>query len=361
MKSPLKKWIGRIDPDGRYALYREKLVSVAPARKTPRHQKDVWAILVSVPDMLEPEPGRKSRVLRYGCTLPLLPLLVAVYNAMSGNRALASQEGVEPLGLSTSLSPRKRARRGSRGLTSHGKRIVRNGAHLLEQKVGKDQLAFATFTFPALHPDDWEAVLENWSKCLDNFKHRLSEALQRGGLPGLLVGCIEVQEKRRTRDGSPALHVHLVFQGRKRRKSWLLTPKRLRKLWKNQWEKVLKFGYDWSATENVQRVVKSAGRYLAKYLSKGFKSVNPQGSEAEMPHIPAWYVCSKALKLAIKMNTHKSYAIGEWLSESVRDDKDMFRWMDLITIQGQDGGCYAVCYFGQFREWKPKLVYPPGM
>lgn len=361
MRAPLRKWIGRIDPDGRYSLYRERLVNVAATRKTPKPPKDIWALLAVVPDMLCPNLIRERDVVKYGSRLPILPLLVDVYNALSGNRAVGDSAGSQTLGLSTSLSHRKRADRGSRGITPHGKRTVRNGATLLEKRYGKDQLAFATLTFPDLHPDDWGRVMDYWSKGLNRFLLRLSEFLKRKGLPGDYVGCVEIQERRRLRDGSPALHVHLTFQTRKKGKSWLLAPKKLRQLWKNAWTKVLKYGYDWSATENLQRVVKSVVNYLAKYLSKGCKDVSPQGLEVMPVNVPAWYACSNRLRRTIKMNTHKSYAIGEWLSESVRDDKDMFRWMDLRTVESQNGEHFVVCYFGQIKQWHPDFMFPDGM
>lgn len=355
------KWIGRIDPDGRYALHREKFVDCSDPRKTPPAPKDVWALLVFVPDMLCPHLIGRDKVSRYGCSVPTLPLVVAAYNALSGNAAARRLSGAAPLGLSMSLSQRKRRKRGEKGITAHGKRIVRNGATLLERRYGKDCMAFATLTFPSLSEEDWQIVIENWSKRFNAFLHRLSEYLKRQGLPGDYVGCVEVQEKRHMRTGEPGIHVHLTFKARHKGKAWLLTPKKLRSLWKNVWTKVLKSGYDWNATENLQRVVKSVVNYLAKYLSKGYKSVNLQGSETMKVSVPAWYACSNRLRLTIKANTHKSYAIGEWLRDAVVDDKDMFKWMNFIELEARSGIRYVACYFGQLKSWQAEFSYPEGM
>jgi hypothetical protein len=356
----LPRWIGRIDPDGRYTLYREKMFKPKFPYGRTGVCEDKWSVYVHVCGLLGADPLVESTVDSSDPTLPYLPLALRVQRAFC--QAIAAGE-IDPEGLGSSkvLSPRIRAERGSRGITPHGRRTVRNGCHLLEQKYGKDCLAFATFTFPDLSRSDWGRVTENWAKRLGIFQTRLREKLQRKGLPGDIVGCVEIQEKRRRRDGSPALHLHIVFVGRKRGKSWLLTPKQLRQLWKTQWEKVLQSGYVWNATENVQRIVKSASRYLAKYLSKGCNPDSQQDSQAMEVNVQSWYVCSSRLRTAIKNNTHKSYAIGEWLSNAVVDDKDMFSWMSFAEVQGQDGQWFVVCYFGKLREWQPELVYPEGM
>lgn len=214
----------------------------------------------------------------------------------------ATQEFVSTLGLS-SLSnlhkmpePAQRKSRGSRGMTAYGRQVVRSTCQWLEDRHGHKYLSFLTLSIPpeAVQPE----LYENWARLTKNLRQVLSYHLRAAGLPGQLIGVVEVQERRQS-DGAelPYLHWHIVFQGRKKHGPWALSPSRIDSIWRNALEEILGKDVCVKAAANIQRVKKSCVSYLGKYLSKGLKalsSINPK-------YLPSsWYMCTRSLSQSVK-------------------------------------------------------------
>jgi len=127
-------------------------------------------------------------------------------------------------------------------------------------------------------------------------------------LPSLIVAIAEFQMKRYVRRGELCLHLHAVFVARHPNKTWAMTPAELQKCWNDCLVTVLGDSLvdaNMSATCNVQRVKKSAGGYLGKYMSKSGKEVRQladSGHEEQLPH--SW-VCITA-------------PMRKWVARSVR-------------------------------------------
>jgi hypothetical protein len=84
------------------------------------------------------------------------------------------------------------------------------------------------------------------------------------------VYCTEIQMKRLQHRNEYAPHLHLVFRGKRDKKSgWAVTPKQCRGEWVRCIKSVYSGDFDSSAIENLQVIRKSVSRYLSKYLSKG--------------------------------------------------------------------------------------------
>ena len=66
-------------------------------------------------------------------------------------------------------------RRGLKGITAYGKRMVKSACAILQQRHGRKNLTFGTLTLPALTPGQLLMVSENWG----NLKGRFSEELSR--------------------------------------------------------------------------------------------------------------------------------------------------------------------------------------
>lgn len=111
----------------------------------------------------------------------------------------------------------KRARRGQKGLTPHGKMLVKNAASYLEKRHGKKNLSFLTVTIPSVSAEESKQISRCWSEIVRKFQQSITRHLSRQGLPPLVVGVTEVQEKRFERDGVLGLHLHLVFVGKRPR------------------------------------------------------------------------------------------------------------------------------------------------
>lgn len=201
-----------------------------------------------------------------------------------------------------------RAERGSNGISAYGRKMVRNGAYLLEGRYGKERLGFLTLTLPPMSIEENNHVCEEWSEIVRQAMQSLRRKLRSVGLPGEIVGVVEIQPRRQERDGGMPLHLHLVFQAKKNRweKGYPIETNEYREIWKNAVvARCPEFRFKmWNAAENVKCVRKSAEAYLGKYLSKGvgdLKDFKDSMSQKKLPS--AWWVCSQSLKDAIKKNT----------------------------------------------------------
>jgi hypothetical protein len=140
-------------------------------------------------------------------------------------------------------------------------------------------------------------ILKYWRKVL-------ARLLERVGLPREdLVVVLELQKRG-------AVHFHTVFVNHYRRGRYVLSLGQLDKAWKQALTAVvpaLKTA-DFSKSCRTERVRKSAGRYLAKYFSKGVFKFKANFSIT-------WYSVGDALKSRLK-------ELEQALLVSVRRDFD---------------------------------------
>lgn len=157
------------------------------------------------------------------------------------------------------------------GMTKRMSRRIRNGVYLLEQgRYGKDVLSFLTLTLPNLSSESLEICCQNWDKMVKRFFDWLRITLKRKHIELQHVYCTEIQSKRLQSRNEYAPHLHVVFRGRNGKKQpWAVTPKQCRKAWKRCISAFIAERFDSSALENLQRIKRSAARYLSKYISKG--------------------------------------------------------------------------------------------
>lgn len=171
---------------------------------------------------------------------------------------------------SGTISHKPRSRKGARGISSHERRLLRWSAARVEKLAGKPQYcSFLTLTIPNLSPEQWQKLCVGWAEVVRTFNQWLKRRLTARGLPGHVVGCVELQPERTQRDGVPALHTHITFQGRARNKSWAVTPLQCRKAWARSLAAVVGRLDKVGSLEKLVQVQKSTSQYLAKYLSKG--------------------------------------------------------------------------------------------
>jgi hypothetical protein len=196
-----------------------------------------------------------------------------------------SPKNVARNNLSESSSPERPAVYGLRGITSHGKKMLKSGCRLLEDLHGKQRLAFLTVTLPdalgGLPTEKLKIVHESWSSVVKNFLKALSRDLENLGADKRIVCSSEIQEKRFASSGIPALHLHLVFHawdGVSRhpdnKRAFYLSVSRIRLLWSRVISNLLAVDtstLNFNASVNIQTIRKSASGYLGKYISKGVK------------------------------------------------------------------------------------------
>lgn len=266
-----------------------------------------------------------------------------------------------PLGSSTVPNSHSDIRvRGQEGISTHGKRMVRNAALRLERECGNYLLSFVTLTIPGISAQGALVVCENWSEIVRVFQQKLKRRLQRAGLPGEMVGCTEVQENRFAATNVVALHLHLVFQGRMFGGGWVLRPKEIRAMWQDTLKPYLSGLEDelyWDACENVQRVKKSASAYLGKYMSKGIKTCEAIHEAYPEIILPAcWYICTNTLRRRVMQNVTlltSSNAPSFELTCSIGDVQNVFAYIHPIVCDIGNGKLIKVGYVGKI---KPSLV-----
>lgn len=178
--------------------------------------------------------------------------------------------GVCPLGSSDPSNSHKRPPRGSRGITSYGKKMLRNGCYLLEKVRGVRAVGMITCTIPVLPGDGQKHVCERWADILRVFMQWLHRRLKPHCPRPWVLGCTEVQALRMQREGGLPLHCHLVFVARTR-KGYIVSKEEFRDAWKRA---VLAHcpelaDYSFDASTRVEQCRKSVASYLSKYMSKG--------------------------------------------------------------------------------------------
>lgn len=159
-------------------------------------------------------------------------------------------------------------------------RNIRNAGFLLQELYGKDQLSFLTLTLPNVSIESINNISLNWGKIVNHFLTWLGQKMKSASVPFEYVYCTEIQEKRRTKYGQTAFHLHMVFVGRNRRQVWAVTPIQCRKAWVRAIKPYCaEDQFETSALENLQKVKSSASGYLSKYLSKGTRADNASGAD----------------------------------------------------------------------------------
>lgn len=276
-----------------------------------------------------------------------LYLVLRVFG-LKGVIALRSYLGLSSVSKSQKpIESTNKSHRGSKGISSRGRLFVKDAASILEDSVPGGCLVLLTLTIPpeAMKP----RIFEHWSKIAKNLKQRLAYALQAHGLPGELIGVVEIQEHRQSGCGElPALHWHIVFQGRKKYEQWALSIHYYRDCWKELLERELGFPVDCKAAIRVERVRESASSYLAKYMSKGVGDT----SQINTNYLPkSWYMCTSGLRDKVKDETvYITGTAATTLYELLRNTKGWLRYSKDITLTTGTGREITIGWYGDFSS-----------
>ncbi len=205
-------------------------------------------------------------------------------------------------GTSTNLQPRNTAtRRGLKGITAYGKRMVKSAYAILQQRHGHKNLTFGTLTLPALTQGQLLMVSESWGHLKGRFSEELSRLLRRRGLDTDWVDVTEIQAKRWRRRKEVALHLHYLHQGRRPGEDWAIAPSEIKEIWQRLLENLLGVEIDCSTATRIEQVKINAAHYLSKYMSKGGKITADIIDAGRSHFLPsAWYGVSASLRRQIK-------------------------------------------------------------
>lgn len=263
-------------------------------------------------------------------------------------------QSLPSLGLSPLSKSHKRNKRGLKGISSYGRKMIRNAAYLLQSQAGRSRLSFLTLTLPSVTFAESVTISKNWSEILRIFLQSLSRLLKSRSLPGEITGCTEIQESRTERDGVLGLHYHCVFVGRSVGKTWALHYLEIRNLWARTLQKYVSPGTDFSATENVERVKVDAEQYLGKYMSKGIKAMQSLIDKGWSDVLPAaWWNMSASLKHKVLKSVKVLMGDkADLIVRLVESEAPVFLYCKPVEIATSDGTPLKVGYFGKIlREW----------
>lgn len=274
------------------------------------------------------------------------------------------------------FSPPPPSRKRCLSMSTSMRRNIRNAAYMMEQDYGKDNLSFLTLTLPDLSSEDLQSCSDNWGKMVDQILKYLRKRVEKHGINFAYVYCSEIQLKRLQQRGEYALHLHILFRGRcAKKKPWCVTPCQVRKAWAGIIRCVIghsRFCAD--ALENLQVIRRSAGAYIAKYLSKGVHLDTPGGEEAVagVPPVTHWggmarLVARRIRKCSCYLRSSGSngYLVDRFISElellrnggyidyfhvgfitlsssDINSHRGIFTWSGRLHVPTYQGGLAAV-------------------
>lgn len=225
----------------------------------------------------------------------------AAMEALSPGYLDAAIGEVAHLGLLDVAKTHTRAPRGTKGITNYGRRMIRNGAYLLEEKCPKSGMGMITLTLPDLEPDDYVGAVAGWSEIMRQFLQWLGRRLRSAGAVPWVIGCCEVQEERMKKLGGLPLHAHLLIQTRTQ-DGFVFSIADIR----NKWEEVvtrcgkLQNRYSWQSATRIETVNETAGDYISKYVSKGIDSKCLEEVQKHFRVPKTWWYGTNGIKTKIK-------------------------------------------------------------
>lgn len=228
----------------------------------------------------------------------------------------AAIAGNPPMGLSPVVISHNRKRRGMKGITTRGKRLVRSCATILEDTHGRRQLTLLTLTIPDdLNRDEFTQVCRSWAELTRKFWQQVGRLLERRGLPKNYVFVNEIQEKRFARTGRVGLHCHGLYVGRLKGKHWAISHTEIRELWERLLSNCIGRAVIAPAATRVESIRKSCKAELGKYISKGCTIINAVIESGQGDLIPsAWYGASRELKAEVKAGIQiQTDGFSDWI------------------------------------------------
>lgn len=278
---------------------------------------------------------------------------------------LDGSEGDSPLGLSNAINSHKRAKRGSHGLTSHAKRMLRNGAWLLEKMSRRGGVGMITCTIPGCDKNTQRQLVAGWSEILRIFTQWLSRKLKVAGSknPGVF-GVTEIQLKRQEKEGGLPLHLHLVF-GSKAGRAYIVSKSDVENAWKRACCSVVSSAENlqWNASTRVEVVKKSVTHYLCKYLSKGSPEAM-QRAESEGFKLPSawWFMVGKLKRQIFSMVGYYTDERASTIWALAHSNPDVFDYTHKVMLE-REGKEFAIGIAGKMSQqmvnWCKKFAKSP--
>lgn len=246
-------------------------------------------------------------------------------------------------------------KKGLKGLTGHGTKMLRSACWLLEERLGKEDCVMITLTVPTLGREDRRRVAEQWGVITNRLVQWLTRELVKAGRSPVIAGCVEIQTARLERYRQGYLHLHLVCPAHSNSGgTWAIDARKLRTWWAECLERTI--GKTLPSMPRIETAIveKSVEGYLGKYLSKGTGAelagfIGDLGESA----VPGqWWFMSAPMRAAIVENTVSGRNAGAIIDAMVNHllevgDGEGFSYVRHIDCM-MNGLPVTVGYVGRF-------------
>lgn len=205
------------------------------------------------------------------------------------------------LDLTLPQNPHK-GRYGYRGISGHGRRMVRAASVYLEKKLGRRNVGFATVTLPPLDSISRHLVHLYWGEfCRRLFQELKREYFRRGGCEGYFpyVFVTEIQSARLKKYEQAYNHLHIAYHCRTRKSGYYISASRFRAIVGQTIVSIIEnkrpslgigdselspvaSADSFRSSVDCQVIKHSCAGYLSKYMSKGSDCIGAVNSD------PAW-------------------------------------------------------------------------
>lgn len=246
-----------------------------------------------------------------------------------------------------------RARKGLKGLSPHGGRMVRNAIYTLERRYGSTRMCFSTVTLPALPRKQVRRIQENWGKVTEIFRLNIKRMLEAQNLSAEIVTVSEIQEKRYQKTGLPYLHLHSVFMGVLPSGRFAISIEQHDIAWYRAINSVVNINRSHVASAcNLQRCFKSPALYLSKYLSKSVKSIETLVENGFIDWLPHhWYNCTRSLSADVRSKTRRVDSMAQWLDEMAKEENGgVWKHVRMVSVDSGGGNKINVALVGWLSD-----------
>lgn len=258
-----------------------------------------------------------------------------------------------------------RSKYGKKGITGHGKKMVRSVGALIDRDYPRHRVTFCTITMPELPQAMRKELARCWPEMVRQLLQWLTRHLERRGLPKVVCSVTEVQPRRLQASGEGYLHLHLLWLNHPGKEgNWAIHVLNLRAWVSHFLQKRGLWVTDAHVNTDVRSVKGSKASYLSKYVSKGGDVIAEFAEDNGWDVVPGqWWNLTKAARDWVKANLHTGREVGELLDSCLQyfwttEDCDLYRYIYQVEMQ-VNGLLVNVGWRGCF--WEDTLKGLTGM
>lgn len=208
---------------------------------------------------------------------------------------------------------------GKTGISGYGKKMVKSVGALIDQKLPRHRVTFATVTMPSLPQHLRQELGRCWPELVRQMLQTVSRRLSKKGLPKVAVSVTEIQPKRLAESGEAYGHLHLLWLNQPGKKgNWTVNVLHLRSWVSDFLQRRGIWVPDAHVNIDVRSVKGDKASYLAKYLSKGGEILDNAAKDLTWECMPSqWWNVTKQAREWVKNELIKGKAVGWLLHEMV--------------------------------------------